>query len=159
MRLNSSFGEDGLRVSGGGGAADLCPDPPPSQVSREDHVPQIISLPAGPLYFPPQYKKKGDSWCAWGGGRGRSRVCWLSTNSPTSVTTAFRRCPAPSDQLKLTTSLHPMASLPSQNHSLVPGPGRFPSPSSMASHRIKETRLLHFQLPCYGRKTKKTEKK
>lgn len=37
-------------------------------------------------------------------GRGKREIqgSWLGTNSPTSVTTAFRRCPSPSDQLKLT---------------------------------------------------------
>lgn len=54
-------------------------------------------------------------------GRGKREIqgSWLRTNSPTSVTTAFRRCPSPSDQLKLTTSLLSTVSLPSQNHSLV----------------------------------------
>lgn len=68
----------------------------------------------------------------WGGG-GEIQGSWLGTNSPTSVTTAFRRCPSPSDQLKLTTSLLPLVSLPSQNHSLVSGkPVRFPDPFSIA---------------------------
>lgn len=70
MRLNSSFGEDVLRVSGGGGAADLCPDPPPSQVSREDHVPQIISLPAGPSTSHRSIKRKETAGVLGEGGGG-----------------------------------------------------------------------------------------
>lgn len=67
-----------------------------------------------------------------GTGKREIQGWWLRTKS---VTTAFRRCPSPSDQLKLTTSLLPMVSLPSQNHSLVSGrPVRFPDAlSSIAS--------------------------
>lgn len=62
----------GSQVRNGEGAvgADLSSDQSPQIGGRGDHLPQIISFPAGaPLYFPPWYKKKGDSWCAWGRGR------------------------------------------------------------------------------------------